>query len=143
MCWGLGFIRPIKLCFRRGEKLTFTTLLDVIPARRHLRSASSARTVMYVWGKRKLRDNGKMYSVGSSDCEGEAIFHSACLQFRLSSFLSQEQSRVGASLRLWPRRGEGGRPRCPSFLAPQLGLCSGWRRPPDTEHDVLGVLPVC
>lgn len=52
-----------------------------------------------------MRDNGKMSSVGSSDCEEESIFHSACLFFRLSLLISQQQSPVGASLCLCTQAG--------------------------------------
>lgn len=52
------------------------------------------------FGGRKNGNNGKMYSVGSSDWGGEAIFHLAPL-FKPDWFMSQEQGHVGGLGTLW------------------------------------------
>ena len=145
MCRGLGLIRSINLCSVRDEKLTFTaTLLEMVPARRNLINASSACTITYVWGRRNLRDDGKMYSVGSSEKGKRSFIQLVCCSDQACS-CHRTEPRVGAHYACGPRLGvRVGGLCCRSFLAPELGLCSGlWQLPPDAEHDVLGFLPVC
>jgi hypothetical protein len=61
---------------------------------------------MLVGKRRKLRDDGKMYGVSSSDWEGEAIFHSACPLLRPNSFISYQYNCKGPPESCGPEAGD-------------------------------------